>query len=390
MQRSDLQYRGGKQDPAVKRAVDLTSRQRRASSVAVGSLLEWYGKNARDLPWRRRSDPYAIWVSEIMLQQTQVKTAEPYWNRWMQELPSLEALAEAELCRVLKLWEGLGYYTRARNLHKAAQIIVRQLDGSFPRKYDEVLKLPGIGRYTAGAICSIAFNQATAIVDGNITRVLARFFGIRGDPHNTKVESLLWAIAQSLVEIAARLKNSPKTCSGLNQGLMELGALVCTRHQPNCPVCPLRGGCVAHRMGLVSVLPTRSRRAAPSRRRFVAFIVQKGGRFLIRQRPERVINGGLWEFPNVEVTAPALDAETLARHLLGIKITGVKAIYTLHHSITRYRMRLDVARVEDWERTSRQPVKGRWATRAELGKLAFSSAHRKIANRLEETRRGKK
>ncbi len=171
-------------------------------------LLAWFLRNARDLPWRRTSDPYAIWVSEIMLQQTQVKTVMPYWKRWMRALPNLSALARAKPERLHKLWEGLGYYTRVRNLQRAAQCIREEHDGKFPRDFDDVLALPGVGPYTAGAICSIAFNQPKPILDGNVIRVLARLYGIAGNPRERKTNSRLWRIAEELVLQAAETGTS--------------------------------------------------------------------------------------------------------------------------------------------------------------------------------------
>jgi A/G-specific adenine glycosylase len=169
-------------------------------------LLDWFASNARDLPWRRTRDPYAIWVSEIMLQQTQVKTVLPYWDRWMRALPTIQSLAKVDSEKLHKLWEGLGYYTRVRNLQQAARMIVEQHGGTFPRDFDRVLALPGIGRYTAGAICSIAFNQPTPILDGNVIRVLARVFGIAGDPREKKTNALLWRLAAEVVSHAKNAK----------------------------------------------------------------------------------------------------------------------------------------------------------------------------------------
>jgi A/G-specific adenine glycosylase len=168
--------------------------------TVVSALLKWFAVNARDLPWRRTRDPYAIWVSEIMLQQTQVKTVVPYWERWMLALPNIRSLAKVSPQKIHKLWEGLGYYTRVRNMQRAAQVIVNEHDGKYPRDFDAVLALPGIGRYTAGAICSIAFNHPTPILDGNVIRVLTRLFGVKGDPREKKTNSKLWKIAEDLVK----------------------------------------------------------------------------------------------------------------------------------------------------------------------------------------------
>ncbi|HEX4644651.1 MAG TPA: A/G-specific adenine glycosylase, partial [Verrucomicrobiae bacterium] len=175
------------------------------NKAVVAALLTWFAQNARDLPWRRTRDPYAIWVSEIMLQQTQVKTVIPYWERWMKALPTIKALARATPEKIHKLWEGLGYYTRVRNLQKAAQKIMADHDGQFPETYEEILALPGIGRYTAGAICSIAFNQPTPILDGNVIRVLTRLFAIRENPRDKSTNNQLWQLAEQLVSEAAKL-----------------------------------------------------------------------------------------------------------------------------------------------------------------------------------------
>src|ERR1035437_6082269 len=245
----------------------------------VPRLLAWFAQNARDLPWRRTRDPYAIWVSEVMLQQTQVKTVLPYWERWMRALPTIAALAKAKPHTLHKLWEGLGYYTRVRNLQRAARLIVEQHGGRFPNDFDALLALPGIGPYTAGAVCSIAFDQPQPILDGNVIRVLTRLCGIGGDPRERKTNARLWQLAKELVlraaETDARTSASPhashtrcdgatarrvtppasRPCSQFNQSLMELGALVCTPRQPRCGVCPIAKHCVAYQEDRVDQLP---------------------------------------------------------------------------------------------------------------------------------------
>ncbi|HTA30198.1 MAG TPA: A/G-specific adenine glycosylase, partial [Candidatus Cybelea sp.] len=257
-------------------------------------LMRWFDQHARDLPWRRTRDPYPIWISEIMLQQTQVKTVIPYYERWMRTLPTIADFAKARPERVLKLWEGLGYYRRVRLAQEAARQIMKDHSGRFPETFDQVLALPGVGRYTAGAICSIAFNQPTAILDGNVIRVLSRLLAIAGDPRSKTVNKKLWLAAESLV-IAS---GDP---SRLNQAMMELGALICLPRQPQCPSCPLRRDCLAFRHQRVDEFPTPTPRAAVTQRRFIALIVRHGGRLLVGRRPAGVVNGGLWEFPNVEV-----------------------------------------------------------------------------------------
>ncbi|HTG43120.1 MAG TPA: A/G-specific adenine glycosylase, partial [Verrucomicrobiae bacterium] len=257
-------------------------------------VVRWFQKNARDLPWRRTRDPYAIWISEVMLQQTQVKTVIPYWNRWMALFPDVLALAKAEEEAVLKAWEGLGYYSRARNLQKAARIVRDQHAGQFPAAYDQVLNLPGIGRYTAGAICSIAFGQAKPILDGNVARVLSRIFTVSGSIKAREIQEALWKLSAQLVALAG---NS----SALNQGLMELGATLCVPRAPLCPKCPVRKACAAFQTDRVPEFPARTGGPRFRKREFIAFILQRDGQVLLRRRSVEVVNGGLWEFPNLEI-----------------------------------------------------------------------------------------
>jgi A/G-specific adenine glycosylase len=412
----------------------------------TGLLLDWFSQNARDLPWRRTRDPYAIWVSEIMLQQTQVKTVIPYWERWMRELPTIHVAANASPDKIHKLWEGLGYYTRVRNLQKAARQIVEKHDGKFPDNFDDVLALPGIGRYTAGAICSIAFNQPTPILDGNVIRVLTRVFGIAKNPREKKTNAQLWRLAEELVVHASANNSRTRTrtkdedeersaCSHFilrpsyfNQSLMELGALICTPRQPQCPVCPVKKLCVAFQENRVAELPNLGRRTAATARRFVAFVVERGGKFLVRQRPAGVVNAHLWEFPNVEIapnqrSSPAKRDESAhyscknsqsrltsaatvqepdleiirAAKSLGIEPPTLQPLCTVKHSITRYRITLEAWRVSFGGSSSAKPKNfkmGRrgtppseadnvWFPLSKLNSLAFTAAHKKILTHLK-------
>lgn len=395
--------------------VGVTSHQRKVSAI-VENLLEWYSKNARDLPWRRTTDPYAIHVSEIMLQQTQVKTVIPFWNRWMRALPTIEAAAKADSGKLHKLWEGLGYYTRVRNLQKAAQVIVEQHGGKFPEKFEAVLELPGIGRYTAGAICSIAFHQPTPLLDGNVIRVLTRIFGIAENPKEKSTNQHLWKLAEELVLHASRTchaeatrrqvtdhdaksrtrtrtKHEDDACSALNQSLMELGALICTPRSPQCLICPVKKLCVAFLENRVEELPSLGKREAPTARQFVAFVVERNGKFLVLQRPTGVVNAHLWEFPNVEMGArvcdpqpPSLANQTgpdtaapheAARHIFGFAPGKISRLITIKHSITRHRITLEAFTAEI--SSMKPPTNGAvWKTRAQMHALAFTSAHRKI------------
>jgi A/G-specific adenine glycosylase len=331
--------------------------------------IHWFDLHARALPWRCTRDPYAIWISEIMLQQTQVKTVIPYYKRWMKTLPTLADFARARPQRVLKLWEGLGYYRRVRLAQAAARLIMEKHSGRFPETFAEVLALPGVGRYTAGAICSIAFNQPAPILDGNVIRVLCRLLGIVGDPRSKSVNSKLWQAAQELVSASG----DP---SRLNQGMMELGALICLPRQPKCSACPLRGDCFAWRKKRVEDFPTPAPRTVVSQRRFIALVVSDGRRLLVRRRPSDVVNAGLWEFPNIEV---AVNAKNLKNLVAPFQITERTPFFRVRHSITRYRILLEAYRAELPAGSTPVKADAAWKTAAELNKLSFTSAHRKVA-----------
>jgi len=380
--------------------------RRRKTSALVKNLLEWYSKNARDLPWRRTHDPYAVWVSEIMLQQTQVKTVIPFWERWQRELPTIAAAASAGSDQLHKLWEGLGYYTRVRNLQKAAQLIVTRHAGKFPERFDDILALPGIGRYTAGAIASIALNQPAPILDGNVIRVLTRLFGIAENPKAKPTNKRLWQLAEELVKTAqphpsirgsrrqqapdSKSPGRPDGCSALNQSLMELGALVCTPRSPQCPVCPAKKLCVAFRENRVAELPHLGLRLKPTARHFVAFALEQDGKFLVRQRPAGRVNAHLWEFPNLEVEEGKADAEKLFKSEFGFAAQRFLPLLTVRHSITRYRITLEAFQVH--LAAAKSPTTAlslrssatdaetaaAWKTPAQMHELAFPSAHRKI------------
>ena len=367
----------------------ITPSELRVVRSLVPTLLTWFSANARDLPWRRTRDPYAIWVSEIMLQQTQVKTVIAYWERWLCELPAIQSAAKASPAKLHKLWEGLGYYTRVRNLQKAAQQIIAQHDGKFPDDFDDILALPGIGRYTAGAIASIAFNQPRPILDGNVIRVLTRVFGIATDPREKITNTRLWQLAEELVDHASGVTCQASPCSHLNQSLMELGALICTPRSPNCAACPVNRLCHARKRNLQDQLPNLGKRAAVSERRFLAFVVERSGKYLVCQRPAGVVNAHLWEFPNAEVGLGVVNAERSAAKELGLKPTGTKPIHSLKHSITRYRITLQVWTANLGGRSSTRPkLHSRWLSIRQLRQLAFTSAPKKILASLSARREG--
>ena len=292
-----------------------------------------------------------------MLQQTRVTTVINYWERWMRAFPTINKLARARPEQVLKLWEGLGYYSRARNLQLAAKQIVALHNGTFPDDPEAIRSLPGIGRYTAGAISSIAFEQPEPIVDGNVIRILTRLFGLRGDPKSKPMQETLWALANQLVKTAA-------DCGALNQSLMELGATVCHPRAPQCDRCPVARSCVARREGLIHLLPAKPVRAATMKRGIQVYLITHSDRVLLQKRPEGFHNAGFWELPNDE-TGPA---RMLA--------TDAKPLATARHTITRYRIQLQLFAVP------RSKTPGEWHARDNLNAIPLTAAHRKLLRQI--------
>ena len=356
--------------------------------TVVPALLGWFPQAARDLPWRRTTDPYALWISEVMLQQTQVRTVIGYWERWMTALPDVAALAGAPAEQILKLWEGLGYYTRARNLQKAALQLMAANQGRFPDTLPGILELPGIGPYTAGAIASFAFNLPAPILDGNVIRVLTRLAARPGDPREKATNEALWGIATDLVEIAARL--SPEevpsplppmclagACSQLNQALMELGATVCTPTAPACERCPIASQCQARALGRQEDFPETTARPPVTQRSLATVIWSHQRRWLVRLRPAEGVNAGFWEFPNLEFGPEAEPRSALARWL-GVNAGALQPLGTVKHSITRYRFTQHLFRLTIPPAGNLPAGELRWATPAELTALALTASHRRL------------
>jgi len=344
-------------------------------------LLAWYDGARRDLPWRRTRDPYAIWVSEMMLQQTQVATATPFWTRWMERFPTVRSLAEASLDDVLKQWQGLGYYARARNLHRAARVIVEKHGGAFPARFEDVLALPGVGRYTAGAICSIAFDQDVPLVDANVVRVLCRVFGVRGDPKSTKVQAELWRLAEQLL---------PSGRAGaFNQGLMELGALVC-QPQPRCPACPVRERCAAYASGDPAALPEFAPRPTFTSQTDVSAIVRRtlrgDDRVLLVQRPSEGLWGGLWEFPRITLSegeTPEAGAIRAAREVAGIAVRAAACLGVVKHGVTTRKITLIGVGCAPTDEAVKPEARGGaawvWVSPGGLDRYALSSPQARLA-----------
>ena len=258
-------------------------------SALARKLIKWFEANARELPWRWRRTPYRVWLSEIMLQQTQVDTGIPYFRRFTARFPTVKALADAPLDEVLKVWEGLGYYARARSLHRAAQVVSRERGGRFPKTVEGLMRLPGVGRYSAGAIASLAFGVDAPVVDGNVARVLCRIFAIERDPRDRRTRDELWSLAGSLLP--------PGQAGKFNEALMELGATVCTPRAPKCGACPIAALCEARRRGLQEQLPVRFPRKVIPHYDVTAAVIRRRGRVLIAQRPPEGMLGGLWVSP---------------------------------------------------------------------------------------------
>jgi A/G-specific adenine glycosylase len=306
------------------------------------ALLAWYRTHRRRLPWRETRDPYAIWISEAMLQQTRVETVIPYYQRFLEQFPDVQALATADLDDVLGAWAGLGYYSRARNLRSAAQKVVADFDGELPDDPQALRSLPGVGRYTAGALASIAFDRPEPVVDGNVARVLSRLLGIRDDVGSPAVAKRLW-------EEAATLVRGPDP-GDLNQALMELGAVVCTPRGPRCDECPVRRSCDARRRGDAESLP-RKAKATPVRRvEAVAAWVARRGRVLAVRRVPRGLLGGLWELPGDDLGARERPARGIRRALadrVGLRVDRLVRVGAVEHGFTHRHLRLHVYRTDD-------------------------------------------
>jgi A/G-specific adenine glycosylase len=347
-------------------------------------LLAWYDQHAADLPWRRSQEPYAVWLSEIMLQQTQVETVKPYFERFLSAFPTVEALAAAPLDRVLKLWEGLGYYSRARNLHAAAQRVMRDYGGRFPTTVDGLMLLPGIGRYTAGAIASIAYGSRAPVLDGNVIRVFARLTDLDADVTQNAVKDRLWALAEEWL---------PAERPGdYNQALMELGRTVCKPRNPACPACPIQQHCQAFSAGTQAQRPVKKAKGASPHYDVAAGIIRDDtGRLLITQRPLDGLLGGLWEFPGGKREGDETLPECLERELqeeLAIQVE-VGALFTVvEHAFTHFRITLHAFECR-YRGGTPQRIGVRdfaWVEDSQLKDYSFGKADRQVIQALTDRR----
>ncbi len=351
------------------------------------ALRSWFRRHARDLPWRRTRDPYAIWVSEIMLQQTQVSTVIPYYQRFLAAFPDIETLASASEQEVLRLWEGLGYYRRARQLHAAARTLRQQFNGRMPSDLLQIQSLAGIGRYTAGAIASIAFGLPAPILEANTIRLWSRLAGIRDDVSKLATQRQLWSLAETVLD-----ESEP---GEINQALMEIGGQVCFPQDPRCESCPLAAACVARSKGLQSRIPHSPRKTLYEEVREVVLVVSRRDEILVRQCQGGERWAGLWDFPRFRVGSldDSTDQSLLAKQC--VQLTGVRPrvgrlLTTIRHGVTRFRITLECyaagcaggKRIDDTVR---------WIPRRELGTLPLSVTARKIARLIEDgsTRAGR-
>jgi len=347
----------------------------------VPLLMDWYAKNARELPWRSDASPYRTWISEVMLQQTQVDTVLPYFEKWVAKFPDVESLAAADEQDVLSVWEGLGYYSRARNIHKAACMIVDELGGQIPKMVESLQKLPGIGPYTAAAIASIAFDVDAAAVDGNIRRVFSRLFDIKEPARSTEGEKIIWSLAKA---------HLPQGKAGIyNQALMDLGSLICTPGTPHCESCPIAEGCLAYQRGVQEQRPVKLPRRKIPHLTVTAAVIRMNGRVLLAKRSANGLLGGLWEFPGGTLEDMDEDLKMcLKREIkeeLGVDVNIGEPFGVYKHAYTHFRITLHAFLCELHQGHVPRALENdgiAWATRAELSKYPMGKVDRQIAERL--------
>jgi A/G-specific adenine glycosylase len=343
-------------------------------------VLNWYEKHARDLPWRGTADPYKVWVSEIMLQQTTTAAVEGYYHRFLGRFPDVRTLAVASDSEVLRYWEGLGYYRRATQLHRAAQVIVSEHNATFPNTFDAVLSLPGIGRYTAGAICSIAYHQRVPILEANTIRLHARLLAYPDDPAKSSGSQLLWQMA----ELVLPTTSSP----GLfNQALMDLGSMICTPKSPDCANCPVASLCLTAQNGLQHIIPALKSEKNFEERTEVALVIEKNGKYLMMRYPQGVRWAGLWDFPrhelNHDVRQPNFSEYCdNIKQLTGYHVVLHEQISELRHVVTRYKITLKVFVAQVLGRKSRAEYQTEWVSKQGLSDLALNTTGRKIAEKI--------
>jgi A/G-specific adenine glycosylase len=345
------------------------------------SLMKWYAVNQRRLPWRAHRDPYAVWISEVLLQQTRVDQAESYFHRFLTTFPSVVALSEATQSEVLKVCEGMGYYARARNLHEAAKVVRDRFSGAVPDRLEDLLSLPGVGPYTARAVLSIAFGRRHAVLDGNVKRILSRVFNLDGEIGSTSHEKTLWSLAESLV--------CPNDPGGYNQALMDLGSMVCRPRKPKCPDCPIEASCLARKAGREQSLPRRKAKPERPHLDVSAGIIMGEDRVLITKRFPKGLLGGLWEFPGGKKESFDSSMEAcLAREIdeeLAIEIRVGPLFMKVRHAYTHFRITLYafLCRYVGGEPQTLGCADFKWVKVSDIRDYAFPKADRKILEKLE-------
>lgn len=340
-------------------------------------LIHWQKHNGRHhLPWQGTRDPYAIWLSEIMLQQTQVATVTPYYQRFMQRFPDINSLSLGPLDDILTLWSGLGYYARARHLHQTAKLIMKNYGGIFPSQMELIQQLPGIGRSTAAAIAVFAFGKQQAILDGNVKRVFTRYFGIEGYPGNQQTQNRLWEKATALLP-KEKGTNDIKTYT---QALMDLGAIVCTRSKPHCSICPLQHDCTALRENRINTLPTRKLRRPLPEKEIVFLMLMKQKKILLEKRPTPGIWSELWSLPEM---IPSEDAMTYCSRNYNVKITPLDNMPILNHSFTHFKLRIYPKLLKVISPIGSKQNKGRWVSLDEALATAIPTPVRKLLKQIE-------
>ena len=334
------------------------------------SLKEWFVAEKRDLPWRNGTDPYAVWISEVMLQQTQVAVVIPYFERWMKRFPTIQHLADASLDQVIKEWEGLGYYSRARNLHAGAQYVLEVHQGILPQTAAELIKIKGLGEYTVGAILSFAFHKRAAAVDGNVIRVLCRYFRVEEDIAKPKTVTEIRKIALELL--------SEEESWIVNEGLIELGATICTRN-PKCGICPLKATCKGFLGGVASELPIKSKKIKVEQLYRSVAVIQSEGHILVKRGEAGKIMSDLHEFPYLEVAKEEMNADF--ESVTGLKLKVDRILDEVNHSFTRFKVNLRPVLMKCEEKSD---VEGyQWCEVGRLRELAFSSGHRRVLGQIE-------
>jgi len=348
-------------------------------SKIAGKLLRWYGKRHRSLPWRARPRPYSVWVAEVMAQQTRLETMLPYYRRWMRKFPTIKALTAASEHDVLACWEGLGYYSRARNLRRAAQVILNDFSGRLPRTVEELRRLPGIGRYTAGAIASLAFGMDEPAIDGNTIRVLSRVFDVRKAVGSAAGQKRFWHLATAHLPAGRAAE--------YNQALMDLGAQTCTPRSPRCMECPLRRDCSAYRLRVQEKRPVKAKASRIAQRIFAAAVIKNERAVLLRQRPPAGLLGGMWEFPSIQLKDHSRGKSKLAhllRNDLGIRVSfnGREKKYQHTYSHFRADLRAHYTFLNGAHKLEKAKNPYRWERLAKLGDLPMGRLDRRIANDL--------